>query len=418
MTSKVSFLTQNFGKYDPHSIDSYLSIGGFRALRKAVTMDGEDIATLIAENKVKGRGGAEYDMGRKWSQARKVPGNNHIIICNADEGETTTFKDRPLIQNDPFNLIEAMIIAAYVMRATDGYIYMRAEYACFRPLLLNAIRECHRNGFLGKDILGIPGFNYEIHLYSGAGAYVCGEGTALIRSIEGKAGRPRMKPPFVKVSGAFARPTCLQNVESLSLVPHLLLDDKKVYQSYGVGDSVGTKMISVGGNVKHPGSFEIPFGTSVRDIIYGLAGGIQGDRQIRLIQFGGASGKVASADILDTPYTYQDLRAAGVMVGSGALCVVDERTSVIDFLRINQDFFSEESCGQCTPCREGNLHIKIILDKIKAGTATKEDIAVMEKIARVMSMSSLCGLGETAQNTLRSAIEVFPEVFEVGGAEA
>ena len=178
MTSKVSFLTQNFGKYDPHSIDSYLSIGGFRALRKAVTMDGEDIATLIAENKVKGRGGAEYDMGRKWSQARKVPGNNHIIICNADEGETTTFKDRPLIQNDPFNLIEAMIIAAYVMRATDGYIYMRAEYACFRPLLLNAIRECHRNGFLGKDILGIPGFNYEIHLYSGAGAYVCGEGRA------------------------------------------------------------------------------------------------------------------------------------------------------------------------------------------------------------------------------------------------
>ena len=177
-------------------------------------------------------------------------------------------------------------------------------------------------------------------------------------------------------------------------------------------------MISVGGNVKHPGSFEIPFGTSVRDIIYGLAGGIQGDRQIRLIQFGGASGKVASADILDTPYTYQDLRAAGVMVGSGALCVVDERTSVIDFLRINQDFFSEESCGQCTPCREGNLHIKIILEKIKNGTATKRDIAVMEKIARVMSMSSLCGLGETAQNTLRSAIEVFPEVFEVGGAEA
>ncbi|HBT79274.1 MAG: SLBB domain-containing protein [Selenomonas sp.] len=418
MNNKVSFLTQNFGKYDTSSIDSYMKIGGFSALRKAVGMDGEDIATLIAENKVRGRGGAEYDMGRKWSQARKVPGNNHIIICNADEGETTTFKDRELIKNDPFNLIEAMIIAAYVMRATDGYIYMRAEYACFRPLLLNAIRQAHKYGFLGKNILGIEGFDYEIHLYSGAGAYVCGEGTALIRSIEGKAGRPRMKPPFVKVSGAFARPTCLQNVESLSLVPHLLLDDEKVYQSYGVGDSVGTKMISVGGNVRHPGAFEIPFGTTVRDIIYGLAGGIQGDRKIRLIQFGGASGKIATDDILDTPYTYQDLRAHGVMVGSGALCVVDERTSVIDFLRINQDFFSEESCGQCTPCREGNLHIKIILDKIKAGTATKEDIAVMEKIARVMSMSSLCGLGETAQNTLRSAIEVFPEVFAVGGAEA
>ena len=417
MKNRPAFLTKNFGKYDPSSISSYMSIGGFDALRKAVNMDGEDIASLIAENKVKGRGGAEYDMGRKWSQARKVVGENKVVICNADEGETTTFKDRELIKNDPFNLIEAMIIAGWAVGATDGYIYMRAEYACFRPLLLNAIRQARSYGFLGKHILG-KDFDYDIHLYSGAGAYVCGEGTALIRSIEGKAGRPRMKPPFIKVSGVFARPTCLQNVESLSLVPHLLLDDDKEYQSYGVGDSVGTKMISVGGNVNHPGAFEIPFGTTVRDIIYNLAGGVQGDRPIRLIQFGGASGKVAGPEILDTPYTYQDLRAAGVMVGSGALCVVDDRTSVIDFLRINQEFFSDESCGQCTPCREGNLHIKIILDKIKEGTATKEDIDIMKTIARVMSMSSLCGLGETAQNSLKSAMEVFPEVFTVGGANA
>ncbi len=417
MKNRPAFLTKNFGKYDPSSISSYMSIGGFDALRKAVNMDGEDIASLIAENKVKGRGGAEYDMGRKWSQARKVVGENKVVICNADEGETTTFKDRELIKNDPFNLIEAMIIAGWAVGATDGYIYMRAEYACFRPLLLNAIRQARSYGFLGKHILG-KDFDYDIHLYSGAGAYVCGEGTALIRSIEGKAGRPRMKPPFIKVSGVFARPTCLQNVESLSLVPHLLLDDDKEYPSYGVGDSVGTKMISVGGNVNHPGAFEIPFGTTVRDIIYNLAGGVQGDRPIRLIQFGGASGKVAGPEILDTPYTYQDLRAAGVMVGSGALCVVDDRTSVIDFLRINQEFFSDESCGQCTPCREGNLHIKIILDKIKEGTATKEDIDIMKTIARVMSMSSLCGLGETAQNSLKSAMEVFPEVFTVGGANA
>ena len=415
--SEVRFLTENFGQYDPSSINSYMSIGGFQALRQAVAMDDpEDIATLISEAKVRGRGGAEYPMGRKWSQARAVKGEKKIIICNADEGETTTFKDRELIKNDPFNLIEAMIIAGYVMGATDGYIYMRAEYACYRSLLLNAIRQAKSYGFLGQNILG-KGFDYDIHLYSGAGAYVCGEGTALIRSIEGKAGRPRMKPPFIKVSGLFARPTCLNNVESLSLVPHLLRDKDKRYLTYGVGESVGTKLVSVGGNVKHPGVFEIPFGTTVREIIDGLAGGLPDGRSLRLIQFGGASGKIAGPDILDTPYTYEDLRAAGVMVGSGAICVVDDRTSVIDFLRINQDFFYEESCGQCTPCREGNLHIKIILDRIANHTATKEDIKTMEKMARVMSMSSLCGLGETAQNTLRSAMQVFPEVFEVGGAE-
>lgn len=411
---KIEFLTKNFGKYDVKSISDYKRIGGFTALEKAVEMGAEAVCNLLAEAKIRGRGGAEYDMGRKWSQARDVVGENKIIICNADEGETTTFKDRELIKNDPFNLIEAMIIAGYVIGATEGFIYMRAEYACYRPILLNAIAEAKEYGYLGENILN-KGFNFNIKLYSGAGAYVCGEGTALIRSIEGKAGRPRMKPPFIKQSGAFARPTCLNNVESLSIVPHLLLDDNKVYMSNVHDISVGTKLVSVAGNVNNPGVFEIPFGVTVREIIYDLAGGIQGDRKIRLIQFGGASGKIATDAILDTPYTYQDLRAAGVMVGSGGILVIDERTSVLDFLRMNQDFFHEESCGQCTPCREGNLHIKIILDKMAKGEATQKDVEIMKKIARVMSMSSLCGLGETAQNTLMSAMKLFPEIFEVGG---
>lgn len=415
--NQVHFLTKNFGKYDTSSIGSYMNVGGFEALRKAVTMDQEEITDLLTAVKIKGRGGAEYPLGRKWSQARAVRGERKVVICNADEGETTTFKDRELIYHDPFNLIEAMIIAAYVVGASDGFIYMRAEYACFRPLLLNAIRQAKNYGFLGTNILG-RGFDFDIHLYSGAGAYVCGEGTALIRSIEGKAGRPRMKPPFIKVSGVFARPTCLNNVETLSLVPHLLLDEEGVYASCGSGESIGTKLVSVAGNVNHPGVFEIPFGTTVREILYELAGGIQHDRKIRLIQFGGASGKIADDSILDTPYTYEDLRAAGVMVGSGGMLVIDERTSVLDFLRMNQEFFWEESCGQCTPCREGNLHIKIILDKMAAGTATREDIAIMMKIARVMSMSSLCGLGETAQNSLLSAMKVFPDLFDIGGARA
>ncbi len=412
----TKFLTKNFGKYNVESISEYMEIGGFSALKKAVADGSDSVLELLAAAKIRGRGGAEYDVGRKWSQARDVKGENKIIICNADEGETTTFKDRELIKNDPFNLIEAMIIAGYVIGATEGFIYMRAEYACYRPILLNAIAQAKEYGFLGKNILN-KGFDFDIKLYSGAGAYVCGEGTALIRSIEGKAGRPRMKPPFIKQSGAFARPTCLNNVESLSIVPHLILDDEKVYMSIVRGISVGTKMISVAGNVNKPGVFEIPFGVTVREIIYDLAGGVQDNRKIRLIQFGGASGKIATDAILDTPYTYEDLRAAGVMVGSGGILVIDERTSVLDFLRMNQDFFSEESCGQCTPCREGNLHIKIILEKMAEGTATETDICMMKKIARVMSMSSLCGLGETAQNTLMSAMKLFPELFEIGGAK-
>ena len=294
---------------------------------------------------------------------------------------------------------------------------MRAEYACLRTLLNNAIRQAKEQGFLGKNILG-TGMNFNLHLYSGAGAYVCGEGTALLRSIEGKAGRPRTKPPYIKVSGLFARPTCLNNVESFSLVPHLLMDEEEYYMHAGTEESIGTKMISVAGNVRNPGVFEVPFGIKIGDIIEGLAGGVPDGRRIRLIQFGGASGKVAGPDILDKPYTYEDMAANHLMIGSGAILVIDERTSVLDFLRMNQEFFWEESCGQCTPCREGNLHIKIILEKLANGTATKEDIEMMTKMARVMSRTSLCGLGETAQNSLLAAMKLFPEVFEIGGMRA
>ena len=365
--SKVSFMTKNFHRYDPMSIESYLAIGGFNALKKAVTMDGEDIASLLSEAQIKGRGGAAYPMGRKWSQARAVKGEHKVIICNADEGEPCTFKDRELITNDPFNLIEAMTIGAWSIRAQDGYIYLREEYAHLRSRLKNAIEEAERCGFLGKNILGKEDFDFHIHLRSGAGAYVCGEGTALIRSIEGKAGRPRMKPPFIKQSGLFALPTCVNNVESLSIVPHLLLDDKKEYISYGSGESLGTKLVSVGGNVNRPAVFEIPFGTTVREIIYDLAGGIQGGRRI------------------------------------------------LDFLRMTQAFFSHESCGQCTPCREGVLHIKLILEKFAQGTATEKDLENMKMIARIMPMSALCGLGESAENALSAAFKLFPETFRIGG---
>ncbi|SFF62588.1 Respiratory-chain NADH dehydrogenase subunit [Clostridium cadaveris] len=242
---------------------------------------------------------------------------------------------------------------------------------------------------------------------------MCGEGTALVESIEGKSGRPRMKPPFIKQCGLFKLPTLVNNVESLSLVPSILLDDSKEYLTYGTEGSVGTKLVSVGGNVRNPGVFEIPFGITLREIIYELAGGIIDNNEIRLVQLGGASGKIASPKILDIPYTYEDLRKVGLTVGSGAILVVDKRTSVLEFLKATQEFFSHESCGQCTPCREGNLHISLILDKCIEGTAKKKDIANLEKFANIMCDSSLCGLGETAQSALLSAMHWFKEEFEV-----
>ncbi len=414
MANTVSFMTRNFGKYNPSSLDSYEQIGGFSALRKALSMTGEQIADCLAACAVKGRGGAGYDMGKKWRQAREVNQPRKVVICNADEGEPATFKDRTLMENDPFRLIEAMIIAGYSVGAQDGYLYLREEYSHLRPLFQNAIWQVREKGYLGENILGKTGFSYDVHLYSGAGAYVCGEGTALVESMEGKSGRPRMKPPFIKQCGLFHLPTCVNNVESLCLVPSILLDDKKEYLSYGTQNSVGTKMISVAGNVRNPGAFEIPFGVKVRDIIFDLAGGVKNNHEIQLIQFGGASGKIARPeDVLDIPYTYEDLTAAGVGVGSGAILVIDKRTSVLDFLLATQEFFFHESCGQCTPCREGNTQMKLLLEKVMAGMHTGEDLQNMKKIIMIMKNASLCGLGETAQNALSCAMDLFPECFAV-----
>lgn len=413
MGNTVSFLTRNFGNYDRSSLAAYESIGGFSALRRALSMTGEEIAGRLAECGIRGRGGAGYDMGKKWRQAREVQHPDKVVVCNADEGEPCTFKDRTLIENDPFQLLEAMIIAGYSVGAQNGYLYLREEYSHLRPLLQSAIRQIEEAGYLGENILGKPGFSYRLHLYSGAGAYVCGEGTALVESMEGKSGRPRMKPPFIKQCGLFHLPTCVNNVESLCLVPGILLDDNREYQSYGTPSSIGTKMISVGGNVNRPGAFEIPFGVTVREIIEDLAGGVTDGNEIQLIQFGGASGKIADASILDTPYTYEDLTAAGVGVGSGAILVVDKRTSVLDFLRMTQAFFSHESCGQCTPCREGNTQMKRMLEKIARREHTEQDLRTMDTICMIMKNASLCGLGETAQSALIGARGLFPDIFAV-----
>lgn len=408
----VSFISRRFGKYDPWSLADYEAHDGFKALRKALTMDGYDIAGVLSANGIQGRGGAAYDMGRKWSQARDVKGERKCVVCNADEGEPGTFKDRELLKNDPFQVLEGMIIAGWSVNAQNGYIYLREEYWHLRPEILSAIEQCEKAGYLGDNILD-SGFNYRIHLYSGAGAYVCGEGSALSESVEGKAGRPRGKPPYIKQCGVFHLPTCVNNVESFSLVPNVLLDDEGFYKAQGTAECPGTKMISVSGNVNHPGVFEIPFGTTIREIIE-LAGGVADGHEVRLVQLGGASGCIASKEQLDTPYTYDDLKKAGLTaVGSGAVLVVDDRTSVIDFLRMTQAFFCHESCGQCTPCREGNRHIALILDKLAAGTCTREELDTAVRFARLMTDTSICGLGQAAQSAFLSALKHFPADFEL-----
>ncbi len=410
MSKTVSIITENFGKYDPSSIDSYLSIGGFSAVKKALSMSSGEIIEMTKKSAVRGRGGAAYDTGRKWSQAASVPGKDKVVICNADEGEPCTFKDRSILSKDPFRLLEGMIIAGYTVGAKNGYIYLREEYRHLRPLLLNAIQESTDKGFLGDNILD-SGFFFHIHLYSGAGAYVCGEGSTLIESIEGKSGRPRIKPPFIKECGLFQLPTLVNNVETLAIAAAFIEHGVDEYLSYGTAGSPGTKIISLAGNVKNPGAYEIPFGLTLREIIYDIGGGIPDGRELKFFQLGGASGKIGSAAIVDTPYSYEDLAKQGLVVGSGGILVADDRTRVIDFVKSVQDFFIHESCGKCTPCREGNRQISKIIDRFVEGEQHPDDLQTAERFANIMSNCAFCGLGETAQSTLLSAIRHFPEEF-------
>ncbi len=410
MSKTVSFITENFGKYDPNSIDSYLSIGGFTATKKALAMSSSEIIDIAKKASVRGRGGAAYDTGRKWAQAAAVPGADKVVICNADEGEPCTFKDRNILSKDPFRLLEGMIIAGYTVGAKNGYIYLREEYRHLKPLIKNAIQESIDKGFLGDNILG-SGFSFHIHLYSGAGAYVCGEGSTLIESIEGKSGRPRIKPPFIKECGLFQLPTLVNNVETLAIATAVIQNGVEEYLKYGTPECPGTKIVSLAGNVKNPGAYEIPFGLTLREIIYDIGGGIPDGHELKIFQLGGASGRTGSAALVDTRYTYDDLHKENLVIGSGGILVVDDRTRVIEFIKSIQDFFIHESCGKCTPCREGNRQIAKIIDRFIEGTQRPDDLETAMRFANIMKNCAFCGLGETAQSSLLSAIDHFPEEF-------
>lgn len=413
MQKMCSFITSNFHKYNPSSLDSYLSIGGFEATQKAICFGSDKVIEEMGKAQIRGRGGAEYDLAKKWTQARLVSGPIKYVVCNADEGEPCTFKDRDILSYDPFRLIEGMIICGLTINATAGYIYIREEYTYLQSLFLDAIKQCRRKNFLGKNILGTSN-DFELYVYTGAGAYVCGEGSTLIESIEGKSGRPRIKPPYIKECGLWQKPTCVNNVETLTLAAAIMQYGVNEYIKYGTEKSVGTKIISLAGNINNPGTYEIPFGLTLEEIINDLGGGITNGGELQFIQLGGASGKIAPASVISTPYTYEDLKNQDLTIGSGGFLVVDTNCRIIDFIKSIQDFFVHESCGKCTPCREGNRQIEKILERFIKNEQREHDLDTAIRFAEIMKNCSFCGLGETAQSAFLSAVKHFPNEFLSG----
>ncbi|WP_459478497.1 complex I 51 kDa subunit family protein [Clostridium saccharoperbutylacetonicum] len=411
MEKSVKIVSKNFNYDNPESLEEYINLGGFKALKKVVRMPKEEIFYTVNVSKLKGRGGAAYPTGRKLEQAAEEKADSKVIVCNADEGEPSTFKDRAILEWAPFKVLEGMIISAYTINANLGYIYIREEYPKLQERMKKAIVLAEKAGFLGENILGRE-FNLKIKVVSGGGAYVCGEGSALAESIEGKSGRPRMKPPYIKQKGVFGLPTCINNVETLSIIPTLFSGDADDYITSGTVESKGTKFISISGNINKPGVYEIPFGLTLREIVYDIGGGIPNNKEFKFMQLGGASGPIAAEEALDVKYTYEDLKNNGLSIGSGAILVADETNSMVDYIKTVQNFFVHESCGKCTPCREGNKHLSIIIDRFVKGIASEEDYKYINKITNIMKISSFCGLGKSCTSPLMTALKNFKEEFD------
>ncbi|MCT4595206.1 MAG: SLBB domain-containing protein [Anaeromicrobium sp.] len=410
MNRVQKLITENFDKYHYKNIDEYIEIGGFHALKKAIHNGADYVISQIKLSGLRGRGGAAFPTWKKWHIGHNRKADRKFVFCNADEGEPGTFKDRELLKKDPYKIIEGMTISAFVNGANEGYIYIREEYSYLHDNFREAIEIAENHGYLGKDILN-SGFDFSIKVFSGAGAYVCGENSSMIESMEGKAGRPRIKPPRIGEVGYLNKPTLVNNVETLACVTTILKHGAEEYARYGTESSTGTKIISLCGNIKRPGVYEIPFGITLKEIIYDVGGGVEKDGKVKFLQLGGASGAILPRDLLETKYSYEDLDANGFPIGSGSILVADETQSIVKFLEAIEDFFYHESCGKCTPCREGKRQISKILRKISAGEGTMDDLNNIEKIANVMKHASFCGLGQTAPTALLSAIKYFsPEL--------
>ena len=402
---------RNCGRINPENIDEYIAYDGYAALGKAVTeMTPEEVINVMLDSGIRGRGGAGFPTGRKWDFARKSPSDKKFVCCNADEGDPGAFMDRSILEGDPHVVLEAMAIAGYAIGSDQGYIYVRAEYPIAVERLQIAIDQAKEYGLLGKNIFGTD-FSFDIELRLGAGAFVCGEETALMTSIEGHRGEPRPRPPFPAVKGLFEKPTILNNVETYANVPQIILKGADWFKGIGSDRSRGTKVFAVGGKIKNTGLVEIPMGTPLRDIIYDIGGGIPNGKKFKAAQTGGPSGGCIPASLIDTPIEYDTLIEIGSMMGSGGLIVMDEDTCMVDIAKFFLAFTVEESCGKCPPCRIGTKRMYDILDKITKGKGELKDIDDLYELAEAIKTSALCGLGQTAPNPVLSTLRYFKDEY-------
>jgi NADH-quinone oxidoreductase subunit F len=398
-------LLRRIGVVDPSSLDDYRANGGYTALTRALEIGPEAVIAEVTAAKLMGRGGAAFPTGRKWAAVASQPAQPHYLVCNADESEPGTFKDRVLLEGDPFAIVESMTIAAFATGASQGYLYLRGEYPEAAARVRAAVDAAREASLLGRDILG-SGFAFDIELRRGAGAYICGEETALFESIEGKRGEPRNKPPFPVEVGLFGKPTVVNNVETLANVPLILEMGGEAYAGIGTEGSTGPRLFCLSGHVERPGVYEVEFGATLRDMIE-LAGGVSGGAEIRAILLGGAAGVFVGRDALDMPLTFEATRAAGATLGSGVIMVFDESVDLVDTLRRIAQFFRDESCGQCVPCRVGSVRQEELLARLAAGSTVRsrdEELVLLRDIGQAMRDASICGLGQTASSAIESAL--------------
>lgn len=403
---------RNNGRIDPTNIKDYLAAEGYAALAKALTtMTPEQIITEVEKSGLRGRGGGGFPTGRKWRSCRQAPGKIHYLVCNGDEGDPGAFMDRSIMEGDPHSVLEGMIIAAYAIGASQGYIYVRHEYPLAVTHLSIALQQAREYGFLGQNILG-SGFDFDIRINRGGGAFVCGESSALMASLEGRPGEPRAKYIHTVERGLWDQPTNLNNVETYACVPPIISKGAEWFASYGTAGSKGTKVFSLVGKVKNTGLVEVPMGISLRDIIFKIGGGILKDRQFKAVQTGGPSGGCIPYTLIDMPVDFDELTKAGSMMGSGGMIVMDESDCMVDVAKYFTKFLEEESCGKCTPCREGVRRMKEVLVDITEGKGTEDSIALLEELAEAITIGSLCALGGTAANPVLSTLRYFREEYE------
>lgn len=407
---QTKIVLDNCGRIDPERIEDYIGVGGYTALAKTLKeMTPTEVTDQVRKSGLRGRGGAGYPTGLKWSTVSRAIGARKFVICNADEGDPGAFMDRTLLASDPHKVLEGMIIAAYAVGASDGFIYVRAEYPLAVTRLKTAIHQAERLGLLGKNILGTR-FNFDIELRLGAGAFVCGEETALIASIEGKRGTPRPRPPYPAESGLWNCPTLINNVETFAHIPRIILEGGDWYSRLGTEKSKGTKMFALAGCVKNTGLIEVPMGMTLRNIIFDMSGIPEGHR-FKAVQTGGPSGGCIPEQHLDTPVDYESLTKLGSIMGSGGMIVMDETSCMVDVAKFFMDFCKSESCGKCIPCRVGTAQMHHILTEITNGTASMKDLATLEELCDVVRNTSLCGLGQTAPNSILSTLRYFRDEY-------